>query len=185
MYKWLSFFVNHKLFYITFDNLVVKCYNFKNIYMGDKMSKVFNKKTELIWYVRRIFKELSKISNEYLIKDDITAPQRAILEFLLREGALSVPQMAKKYSVSRQHMQVNVNALLKKGFITTKENKEHKKSKLLVLTSSGKELFTKIQVYEENLIDKLYKDISQTDINITKNTLEMIYIKANGISNEI
>jgi DNA-binding MarR family transcriptional regulator len=67
---------------------------------------------QIIWLIRRLFRSLSQKSDEMLRELGITAADRAVLEFLYPDAALSVPEIAKRYDVSRQHVQVTVNPLL-------------------------------------------------------------------------
>ena len=100
---------------------------------------------------------------------------RAVLEFLYPDEALSVPEIAARYQVSRQHIQVTVNALLEDGFLMSRPNPRHKRSPLFALTAVGRELFRKIRLAESELLDKLFADIPTVDIECTRRTLEAMY----------
>ena len=86
-----------------------------------------------------------------------------------------VPEIAARYQVSRQHIQVTVNALLEDGFLMSRPNPRHKRSPLFALTAVGRELFRKIRLAESELLDKLFADIPTVDIECTRRTLEAMY----------
>lgn len=143
-----------------------------------------NNKAALILTIKNLYKEINKISNTYLHYDDLNVSQRLILEELLHQ-TLTVPQIAKSHNVSRQHIQTNVNALLKKELIKSKENSNHKRSRLMELTSKGKQLFTEIEDFEQRFIADLLSEITQKEITITTQSLQSMFLKAQAISEAI
>jgi DNA-binding MarR family transcriptional regulator len=118
---------------------------------------------------------MAQTADGYLRAHGLSAADRAVLEFLYPEGAMSVPEIASRYQVSRQHVQVTVNALVKDGFLETRANPRHKRSPLIVLTYVGRELFAKIRKIETEFVDALFADIPPEDIARTRQTLEAIY----------
>jgi len=130
---------------------------------------------EVVWLIRRLFRAMGQVANGYLRAHGLTAADRAVLEFLHPDAALSVPEIASRYQVSRQHVQVTVNALLEDGFLETRPNPRHKRSRLIALTFVGRELFTKIHTIEAESVDALFIDIPSDDIECTRRTLEAIY----------
>ena len=130
---------------------------------------------EITWLIRRLFRALAQLADTYLQAHGLSAADRAVLEFLYPDGALSVPEIASRYQVSRQHVQVTVNTLLEDGFLETRTNPRHKRSPLIVLTYVGRELFAKIRKIETDLVDALFADIPPEDIACTQQTLEAIY----------
>lgn len=141
---------------------------------------------EVIWLIRRLFRTMAQVADGYLAAHGLSAADRAVLEFLYPEEALSVPEIASRYQVSRQHVQVTVNVLLEDGFLETRANPRHKRSPLIALTYVGRELFAKIRDIEAEIIDALFVDIPSDDIECTRQTLEAIYFHnlQHGDSNE-
>lgn len=91
--------------------------------------------------VRRLFHQL-RISAELLHDDpELTAAHRAMLESLTREGELTVPELARGRSVSRQSIQVLVNRLLELGLVATRPNPANRRSPFIVLTPEGRRRF--------------------------------------------
>ena len=127
---------------------------------------------EVIWLIRRLFRAMARAADSYLGAYGLTAAHRAILEFLYPDQALSVPEIASRYQVSRQHVQVTVNSLLEDGFLEAIENPRHKRSRLIAMTRVGRDLFSKIRKVEAKHVDALFEDIPPDDIAATRRTLE-------------
>jgi DNA-binding MarR family transcriptional regulator len=100
-----------------------------------------------------------------------------VLEFLHREEMLSVPEIAARYQVSRQHIQVTVNTLLEDGFLESHPNPRHKRSPLFALTPVGCELFRKIRAAESELLETLFAGIAPADVECTRHTLHTLYFQ--------
>ena len=130
---------------------------------------------EITWLIRRLFRAMAQLADTYLRAHGLAAADRAVLEFLYPDEALSVPDIAARYQVSRQHIQVTVNALLEDGFVVSRPNPRHKRSPLFALSQVGRELFRKIRAAESELLDKLFADIPTDDIERTRRTLQAMY----------
>jgi DNA-binding MarR family transcriptional regulator len=130
---------------------------------------------DITWLIRRLFRAMAQLADGYLQARGLAAADRAVLEFLYPDAALSVPEIAARYQVSRQHIQVTVNALLEDGFLESRPNPRHKRSPLFALTRVGRELFSKIRASEGELLDALFAGIPAEDIECTRRTLGSIY----------
>jgi len=139
---------------------------------------------DVTWLIRRLFRAMAQLADTYLQAHGLSAADRAVLEFLYPDAALSVPAIATRYQVSRQHIQVTVNALLEDGFLESRPNPRHKRSPLFALTHVGRELFRKIRAAESELLDKLFADIPTDDIECTRRTLEAMYFHNLGHEDE-
>jgi len=104
----------------------------------------------------------------------VNASQRAVLEALGNGETLTVPQIAKQFSVSRQHVQVLVNEMRTEELVSSQENPSHKRSPLIKITPKGKELFTAIMESERDLLNVLESSFSSTDIETSVKTLETL-----------
>jgi DNA-binding MarR family transcriptional regulator len=131
-----------------------------------------NDSYEITWLIRRLFRAMAQNTNHRLAKFDVTAADRAVLEFLYPDKALAVPEIASRYQVSRQHVQTTANELLVKKLIATKENPHHKRSSLLTLTSKGKSLFARIRKSDDEVLRMAFVGISRGDAETTRKTLQ-------------
>ena len=129
---------------------------------------------QIVWLIRRLFRALAEKSDESLRDLGITVSDRAVMEFLHPDEELSVPAIAERYQVSRQHVQVTVNRLLDAGILATKVNPRHKRSPLVALSSKGKGLFKTIKIRDTKAVEKLFSTVSEKDRRTTQKTLEVL-----------
>ena len=137
--------------------------------MNDKTKSL----NTVIWQIRRLFQRLACESNELLSQFDISASHRAVLEILSNVEPETVPNMAKNYDASRQHVQKIVNELATKGLVETHENPSHKRSVLVVRTNKGKKLLEKIKKMEEKIYLHMMQHLDETSLQQTGETLSV------------
>ncbi len=138
--------------------------------MNNKSSNFY----QLIWHTRRLFQQLRETSDQLLTGTGINSSQRAVLEFLIKDGEQTVSSMAKDKNVSRQHIQKVVNVLLEQGLIQAMDNPEHKRSPLMKATANGKKLFQRVAAKESELIKSISGNFTAKDINTSLETLKQI-----------
>lgn len=95
---------------------------------------------------------------------DITAGARSLLELLLREHSMSVPEAARARSVSRQLIQQQVDALLDRKLVQRKPNPAHKRSPLITLTDQGRALVQNMRADELHASSRLQAGTSDTAV---------------------
>ena len=82
----------------------------------------------------------------------VTAPRRAVLEYLHRHGPSTVPDIARARLVTRQHIQVLADGLLADGLVARTPNPAHQRSPLLALTGDGAALITLLLEREQQFL---------------------------------
>src|SRR4051812_20304648 len=87
--------------------------------------------------VRLLFHRAAEVASELHGAEQVSVGMRAVLEVVHRAGPLSVPDVARRRHVSRQHVQTLVNALLARELVTAEENPAHRRSPLISLTPAG------------------------------------------------
>ena len=127
---------------------------------------------QVVWLIRRLFRAFGQKADAMLQERGITAADRAVLEFLHPDQELTVPEVARKYDVSRQHVQVTVNRLIDLDLLELAENPRHKRSSLVRMTKRGRKLFETILENDKRVIDALFADISDRDVHTTRRTLQ-------------
>jgi len=132
---------------------------------------------EVTWLVRRLFRAMAAKADEYLATANLTAAERAVMEFLHPEKEMSVPDIARRYKVSRQHVQVTVNGLTEKGLLHSIDNPQHKRSRLTCLSSRGRECFDEIRSRELALIEQVFADVPDDALATTHETLATLLKK--------
>ena len=93
---------------------------------------------------------------------DITVGMRAVLELLLREASMSVPDAARARLVSRQHIQQQVDALLERELVRREPNPAHKRSPLIALTDRGRALIQNMRAEELHALSRLQAGTSDS-----------------------
>lgn len=129
------------------------------------------------WLIRRLFRAMAGEADRYLGQSGLTAAQRAVMEFLDGGGPMTVPDIAARYDVSRQHVQVTVNGLLDRKLVETTPNPRHRRSRLVTLNERGRETFAGICRYESALIENLFSEVGDDDLAVTRHTLEALYAR--------
>lgn len=132
---------------------------------------------EVTWLVRRLFRAMASASTHSLQDLGISAVDRAVLEFLYPHDCLSVPEIAARYDVSRQHVQVTVNRLQTRKLLVAKNNPRHKRSQLYCLTGEGRSLFKQVLKRDKQLIETLFTDIPDNNVQVTERTLRTLYTR--------
>lgn len=94
----------------------------------------------------------------------ISIPGRAVLEYLLRCGPTSVPDIARARDVSRQHIQTIVDTLADAGLVQSKPNPAHRRSPLFTLTDSGASAITAMHERERQLLKQRLTGIDRDDV---------------------
>ena len=136
--------------------------------------QLYHEHYNIVWRVRRLFRAMTESSNTLLADFDLSACDRAVLEFLYPDEILSVPEIAERYQVSRQHIQVTINALTDARLLRAQPNPRHRRSPLFELTAAGKQLFRKVRGRETRLLKKLFADIGQKEQTVTAETLSKL-----------
>jgi DNA-binding MarR family transcriptional regulator len=106
----------------------------------------------LIVEVRRLFHRLANATDALHADLGVSAAQRAVLEALAPIGAISVPTLARRKGVTRQHIQVLSNQLEAAGLVQARPNPDHHRSPLLELSPDGKRAFETIRAREGRVL---------------------------------
>jgi DNA-binding MarR family transcriptional regulator len=132
---------------------------------------------QVTWLVRRLFRAMAEKADAYLHDLDLTAADRAVMEFLFPDAQLTVPGIARCYQVSRQHVQVTVNRLLDRGLLRSGDNPRHRRSPLIRLSRDGRSAFAEIRRIESELLDEVFANVSIADRATTQRTLQTLVNK--------
>ncbi len=147
------------------DNLIVN---------SQSIAVTTDKKYQVTWLVRRLFRAMGARADRYLRASGLTAADRAVMEFLYPAEKLSVPAIASRYQVSRQHVQVTANELKERGLLRFEDNPQHKRSALLRLSHLGRRNFEAIRKNESQDVDQLLAGVTDGELETTRRTLEIM-----------
>ena len=134
---------------------------------------------EITWLVRRVFRGMAQAADRYLQDSGLSAADRAVMEFLYPGETLYVPDIARRYQVSRQHVPDTVNGLIQRGLLRSVDNPKHKRSRLIRLSALGRECFAEIRRNESAAVDELFSGISDEALSATHRTLSLLHERLN------
>ncbi len=120
---------------------------------------------DLIAQARRVSRGWSGLSASDSV---MTGAERDVLDFLVFEGAATVPQIARSRGVSRQHIQKRADALVEKGLAEFAENPAHKSSRLLEASIKGERTHATASRGEAKVLQQLSGKISPKDIETAR-----------------
>ena len=130
---------------------------------------------DLIRLVRPLYKVLETAVALELEPTGVGVLQRAILEQLLDNGALTVPAIGRNLILPRQFIQKNANELLEAELISKQENAAHKRSVLFALTPRGRELIERIRARDAEVMAPIADVLDGRDVTAAKAVMsEMI-----------
>ncbi|MEK6216622.1 MAG: MarR family transcriptional regulator [Boseongicola sp.] len=93
-----------------------------------------------------------------------TNAERGVLEILVRDGAQSVPAIARARIVSRQHIQKLVDDLIARRLVELQPNPAHKTSPLVEVTIEGERAYTMAASREASFLDAIAPELAKTDL---------------------
>lgn len=127
--------------------------------------------TTVIDEVRLLFNRLIELVEELHRDSGVTAPQRAVLEYLHRHGEATVPDIARARNVTRQHIQGIVNDLARLALVEPRPNPAHQRSPLFVLADVGRRTMTAILDRERRYLEAHLGDLDEDDLRHAAHTL--------------
>jgi DNA-binding MarR family transcriptional regulator len=130
---------------------------------------------DLIWETRRLFRALVVAADEALQPLGIKASDRALLEFLAREKQpISLAELARKRSVSRQHIHQSLSRLKNPRLIERTPDPNDARSVLLRLTEEGRSLWKEIRKIDHVVLRHLARDVDAGKAQAATKTLRGI-----------
>ncbi|MFG2307386.1 MarR family winged helix-turn-helix transcriptional regulator [Streptomyces sp. NPDC048566] len=96
---------------------------------------------------------------------DLPAGVRAVLDLLREHGPLTVPQMGRAQSLSRQFVQRMVNEAAAGGLVEIVPNPAHRRSSLIRLTGTGRDAITAVTQREHALLRGARGDLTGADVD--------------------
>jgi DNA-binding MarR family transcriptional regulator len=118
----------------------------------------------VIRQIRLGFNQLRALGDALHQDLGITASMRAVMESLAEDGEQTVPQIARRKSVSRQHIQVNVDALLKVSIVVLRHNPAHRRSPVIAMTKRGQSAFKEMRRREKGILNCLAKEFAVNEL---------------------
>jgi DNA-binding MarR family transcriptional regulator len=135
-----------------------------------------------LWETRRLFRALTLAADELLSPLGINASHRALLEFLAREGApISLSALARKRSVTRQHIHQTLAHLPNSEWIVREGDPEDARSVLLSLSRSGRAFWKKVRAADRSLLRCLERDLDPVALRACAQTLKNVRARLRNV----
>ena len=121
----------------------------------------------LVNEVRLLYQSLIQLGDQIHAGSNISMGMRAVLEYLDRNGATTVPQMARARRVTRQRIQTLVNTLQQLDLVEALDNPASKRSPLIALTTAGSATIGQMRKREGELMQVPVDDQKILDATAT------------------
>jgi len=123
---------------------------------------------------------LTEISDKVHEQAGMRTPQIRVAHTLLRRGQATVPDVAYDLNISRQFVQSTINELEALGMVSFHPNPRHKRSKLIELTTIGKEKLEQATEREEAIIQNVLPQIESKGVEDATELLESLRLHLRG-----
>jgi DNA-binding MarR family transcriptional regulator len=121
-----------------------------------------------------LFRRLRVVAQPLHGKSELSGGQHELLRALARRGPRSVPQLARDWAVSRQHVQSLVNPLAEAELVEPAANPAHKRSPLIRLTDRGGSYVSEVERREASALSGSGLDIGAEEIERAAVTLRAV-----------
>lgn len=101
----------------------------------------------------------------------ISGAMRGVLRDLRKSGPQTVPQLARRRPVTRQHIQAIVNDLQRAGLVELIDNPAHKRSRLISMTPAGEQALDEIVAREEAMLSRTEIPVSVAELEAARRVL--------------
>ncbi len=105
---------------------------------------------------------------------EASGARRGVLRGLARDGARTVPEMARERPVSRQHVQALVDALRADGLVELADNPAHRRSRLVRLTPRGEAVWRDMERVEGEVWAAATRDLGPDALDGAARTLRAL-----------
>src|SRR5262245_17031158 len=127
--------------------------------------------------VRHLFQALKALADALHKDTGLNASTRAVME-ALTGGPQTVPDIARRKSVTRQHIQLLVDELAKSDLVELRANPAHARSPLVALTRKGESVFAGMRKREVPLLERIAAGLDARKTNLTIQTLSALRRRA-------
>lgn len=126
---------------------------------------------ELVWEVRRLFRELAETADRVLAPLGITSSERALLEFLAKEPEpVTLSEIGRKRFVSRQHIHQTLSGLDPEWIVRSADPTDAR-SVALSLSAKGREFWHRVRATDRELLRLLARAASADEARAAAATL--------------
>lgn len=119
---------------------------------------------EVFALVGPLYRRVQRKIEQDAPEQGLSVGARAVLDLLREHGPMTVPQMGRAQSLSRQFVQRMVNDAAARDFVETIPNPAHQRSSLIRLTDDGLTAITAVTAREHALLRQVGGDLTDADV---------------------
>lgn len=131
----------------------------------------------LVWELRRAFRDLAESADLELAPLGIRAADRALLEWITREkGPVSLSDLARRRSVSRQYVHQSLKRLPNPGWVEARPDPADRRSLLLSLTPKGRAFWKRVRAVDAAFFSRLAPALETRDTDAALRALRQLRV---------
>jgi len=144
--------------------------------MNERHSETGSELTKLILEVFRLNGALLSAGDELVQDIGLTSARWQVLGAVALAGEpLSVAQISRRMGLSRQAVQRVANDLEVAGLIAYRDNPDHKRAKLVALTTKGERTYAEADARQIAWVNTLAEDLNTEDIARATQALRQVH----------
>ncbi|ANY06973.1 MarR family winged helix-turn-helix transcriptional regulator [Pseudonocardia sp. HH130630-07] len=116
---------------------------------------------------RRVLREVEEAAPANRVSTGV----RAVLDQLSRNGPMTVPEIGRSQSLSRQFVQRSADEALAAGLVQRRENPRHRRSRLIALTAEGSTRIEEVTRREHARLREVAREVDDADVRATLRVL--------------
>ena len=129
---------------------------------------------EVLRGVRPLYQASARAVDAELQGTGLTVAVRAVLELVLDRGPMTVPQLARELAVTRQSVQVLVDAGAARDLLELTHNPQHRRSRFVAATEVGRRTFADVHRRELANLDRVTADLDPADLTTCARVLGVL-----------
>jgi DNA-binding MarR family transcriptional regulator len=131
----------------------------------------------LVWELRRAFRDVAESADLDLAPLGIRAADRALLEWITREkGPVSLSDLARRRSVSRQYVHQSLKRLPDPGWVEARPDPADRRSLLLSLTPKGRAFWRRVRAVDAAFFSRLAPAFETRDTEAALRALRQLRV---------
>ncbi|MEU9444108.1 MarR family transcriptional regulator [Streptomyces sp. NPDC048304] len=120
---------------------------------------------EVFALVGPLYRRVHRKIEQEAPRQGLSVGVRAVLDLLREHGPMTVPQMGRAQSISRQFVQRMVNDAAADGLVEAVPNPAHARSPLIRLTDAGHTAIEAVVAREHALLRQAADDLTTADVD--------------------
>jgi DNA-binding MarR family transcriptional regulator len=119
---------------------------------------------EVFGLVGPLYRRVQRRIEQDAPAEGLSVGVRAVLDLLRENGPMTVPQMGRAQSLSRQFVQRMVNDAAEHGFVEAVPNPAHQRSSLIRLTEAGSAAITAVADREHAVLREVGGNLTDAEL---------------------